>query len=164
MSATEIEKILVLLADAQVQFVIIGGVAAIAHGTARVTYDVDVCYQRTFDGVLKLCRALEPIHPTLRGAPANLPFRLDPATVQSGLNFTLTTDLGDIDLLGEVAGLGEYTLVEAASETLNLFGRPMRVLTIEGLLIAKRAAGRKKDEETILELEALLQLRNKRTR
>jgi hypothetical protein len=79
--------------------------------------------------------------------------------VHAGLNFTLSTDLGDLDLLGEVAGLGEYDAVQAVSETLNLYGLPMQVLTIEGLLAAKRATGRERDKEAIVELEALLELK-----
>ncbi len=107
----------------------------------------------TDENIERLCRILQDSRP---------PFRFDPATVKAGLNFTLSTDLGDLDLLGEVAGLGEYEGVEKASESLNLYGGlPMRVLTIEGLLAAKRAAGREKDRETILELEALLELRKR---
>lgn len=159
MTATSIEEILVLLARGQVEFVIIGGVASMAHGTARVTYDVDVCYRRTLDNIERLCRALADTHPALRGAPSDVPFKLVPASVQAGLNFTLSTDLGDLDLLGEVAGLGEYDAAQAVSETLNLYGLPMQVLTIEGLLAAKRATGREKDKEAIVELEALLELK-----
>ena len=162
MKAAEFEKILILLAESRVEFVVIGGVAAMAHGVARVTYDVDVCYHRSEDNIERLCRALQDIHPTLRGAPPDLPFKLNPATVKSGLNFTLATDLGDLDLLGEVAGLGEYEAVRAASETLAMYGNhPMQILTIEGLLSAKHAAGRAKDIEVILELEALLELRKR---
>jgi predicted nucleotidyltransferase len=159
--ATQIEAILTRLSQGGVEFVVIGGVAALAHGSARVTFDVDVCYRRTRENIERLCEALASLHPTLRGAPPDLPFKFDVATVTTGLNFTLSTDLGDLDLLGEVAGLGEYTAVQAASETLPLYGLPMRVLTLEGLLTAKRAAARRKDEEAIVELEALLELRKR---
>jgi hypothetical protein len=83
--------------------------------------------------------------------------------VKAGLNFTLTTDLGAIDLLGEISGLGSYEGLKATSETLPLYGFEMSVLSLEGLLIAKRAAARGKDKEAIVELEALLELRKKQS-
>ena len=161
MRATRIEAVLTRLSQGQVEFVVIGGVAALAQGLARVTFDVDVCYRRTRENIERLCQILTPLHPALRGAPPDIPFKLDVSTVEAGLNFTLSTDLGDLDLLGEVAGLGEYDALQAASETLPLYGMPMQVLTLDGLLTAKRAAGRHKDTETIIELEALLELRKR---
>ncbi|MBI3763329.1 MAG: hypothetical protein HY260_15895 [Chloroflexi bacterium] len=161
MTATEIEAVLTLLGQGHVEFVIIGGVAAIAHGSARVTFDLDVCYRRTRENIERLCRSLAPFHPILRGAPPDVPFKFDTPTVLAGLNFTLSTDLGDLDLLGEVAGLGEYEAVEAVSEVLPLYGAEMRILTLEGLLAAKRGAGRRKDEEAIVELEALLEMKKR---
>lgn len=161
MSAAEIENILTRLSGEQVDFVVIGGVAALAHGSALFTFDVDLCYRRTPDNIERLCRALAPLKPRLRGGSADLPFTFDPVTVQAGLNFTLTTDLLDLDLLGEVSGLGEYEAVQAASEALTLYDFPVRVLTLEGLIAAKRAANRPKDREAIIELEALLELRKR---
>lgn len=99
------------------------------------------------------------MHPTLRGAPQGLPFRLDPPTVAAGLNFTLDTDLGALDILGEVQGLGAYPEVAKHSDKVDLFGRSVLVLTLEALIRAKRAAGRRKDLLLIPELEALLELR-----
>ena len=161
MTPTDVEEILTCLDAGQVEFVVIGGVAALARGSARVTFDVDVCYRRTRENVDRLCKTLAPLKPNLRGAPEGLLFRFDVNTVLSGLNFTLVTDLGDLDLLGEVAGLGEYDAVENAAEALPLYGKIMKVLTIEGLLKAKRAAGRRKDQEAIVELEALLEMQKK---
>jgi hypothetical protein len=85
-----------------------------------------------------------------------LPFRFDAPTIQRGLNFTLTTDLGDIDLLGEVAGIGGYDVARPNSIRLLVFGRELAVLDLPTLIRSKRAAGRPKDLEAIAELEALL--------
>lgn len=104
------EKFINLLNQSKVEYVVIGGVALIAHGSARVTFDFDICYKRSKDNIEKLCSALQPFHPRLRGAPLDLPFRFDPKSVTAGLNFTLATDLGDFDLLGEVAGLDSMML------------------------------------------------------
>jgi len=158
-TATQLEALVGLLADGDVEFVVVGGLAAVVHGSAYVTHDVDVCYGRSATNVERLCEALGPVHPTLRGAPKGLPFRLDPPTVAAGLNFTLDTDLGALDILGEVQGLGAYPGVAEHSETVDLFGRSVRVLTLEALIRAKRAAGRRKDLLLIPELEALLELR-----
>src|ERR1051326_7845838 len=78
-----------------VSFVIIGGVAATLHGAARVTFDLDVVYDRSPENLERLVRALAPFQPYLRGAPPGLPFRFDAETLKRGLNFTFTTTEGD---------------------------------------------------------------------
>jgi hypothetical protein len=99
------------------------------------------------------------VHVTLRGAPRDLPFHLDPPTVLSDLNFTLDTDLGAIDILGEMAPFGLYAEVAKQSEAIELFGRPVDVICLEALIQGKRAAGRTKDRLIVPELETLLELR-----
>lgn len=155
------EEVIRLLNDAGVEYVVIGGVAMVAHGSARATFDFDVCYHRSSENIDRLCRALAPHHPSLRGAPHGLPFRFEPETVKAGLNFTLATDLGDIDLLGEVAGLGSYESVAGASEVKVIGAGQCMVLSIDGLLKTKRAIARKKDMDGIEELEALRDLRKR---
>jgi hypothetical protein len=149
------EKALVTLADAQVQLVIVGGLAITIHGSAYVTYDLDLCYSRDPENLARLARALHPAHPRLRGAPADLPFRFEVETLQKGLNFTLSTDFGDLDLLGEVTGIGTYSAALAVSEPVELFGRSFAVLTLDALITSKKAAGRPKDLHVLAELEAL---------
>jgi hypothetical protein len=143
------------LKEGQVEFVVIGGLAMIARGSAYVTKDLDVCYNRTPGNIATLAAALAPIHPYLRGAPVGLPFRFDPPTIQSGMNFTLITDCGDIDLLGEVSGIGTYDRVLAHSSALEMYGLTVQVLSVDGLIAAKKAAGRTKDKLHLLELEEL---------
>ena len=141
-----------------VPFVLIGGLAMTAHGSAHITQDLDLCYSRIKSDVDLLVTAMAPLHPYMRGAPAGLPFRLDAPTVLSGLNFTLVSDLGDIDLLGEVRGIGFYEQVLAQSSEKTLYGMPIRVLTVDGLIAAKKAAGRTKDKLHLLELEEIKKL------
>jgi hypothetical protein len=145
-----------VLADAGVEVVVIGGLAAQAHGSARITQDTDFIYRRTPENIDRLVRALAPHRPYLRGAPPGLPFRFDAPTVQRGLNFTLTTAVGDVDLLGEAAGIGGYDAVLSGTTKLSVFGRNVLVLDLPTLIRSKRAAGRPKDLEAIAELEALL--------
>jgi hypothetical protein len=147
------------LASHGVNFIAVGGVAGAVHGAARATYDVDVVYDRHPDNLARLAHALDALQPYLRGAPPGLPFRLDVETLQRGLNFTLTTDAGDLDLLGEVTGGGAYAgLLEHSTET-HAFDATFRTVDLPTLIQLKRAAGRPKDFEAIAELELLLELR-----
>lgn len=144
------------LVDGGVEIILIGGLAAQAHGSARVTQDCDFLYRRTGDNIDRLAAALAPHQPYLRGAPPGLPFRFDHATISRGLNFTLTTALGDVDLLGEVTGIGAYDAVAVHTIRLSVFARELLVVDLPTLIRSKRAAGRPKDLEAIAELEALL--------
>jgi hypothetical protein len=154
--AADFGGIVGVLADGAVEVILIGGLAAQAHGAARLTQDTDFLYRRSPGNIDRLAIALAPHRPYLRGAPPGLPFRFDAPTIQRGLNFTLTTDLGDIDLLGEVAGIGGYDVARPNSIRLLVFGRELAVLDLPTLIRSKRAAGRPKDLEAIAELEALL--------
>jgi hypothetical protein len=134
---------------------LVGGAAAIAHGSARLTQDLDIVYERSSANLDRLVAALAEHKPYLRGVPPGLPFMWDRATLARGLNFTLTTSLGDIDLLGEISGGGFYKdLAEGAIE-LWVFGSPCLCLSLQQLIRAKRAAGRPKDFEALAELEAI---------
>ena len=104
----ELPEILKALYDASLEFVVIGGAAMHLQGSAYVTKDVDFCYARTPKNIERLAAALAPYHPRLRGVPEGMPFVFDARAIAQGLNFTLTTDLGDLDFLGEVTGLGSY--------------------------------------------------------
>jgi hypothetical protein len=154
---TDFERLLTVLTQARVEFIVIGGFAATAHGSAHVTVDLDVVYSRTAANIDRLVRALEPLDPYLRGAPPGLPFRFDGDTVRQGLNFTLMTRAGALDLLGEAAGGGIYEAVLPHSEVREIAGIDCRFVNLETLIRLKRAAGRPKDLERIAELEALRQ-------
>jgi hypothetical protein len=145
------------LSDAHVEFVVIGGLSATFHGSARVTYDLDVCYSRTSANLRRLATALAPYHPRPRGFPAGLPFVWDEATLRNSTVLTLQTDLGEIDLLAEVAGLGAFEEVRKQSIAIHVFDRDVATLNLPALISSKRAAGRDKDLAAIPELESLLE-------
>jgi predicted nucleotidyltransferase len=148
-------RLLRLLTAHNVDFIIIGGIAAVIHGSARATYDLDVVYSREAANVERIVEALADVSPYLRGAPSGLPFRLDARTIAAGLNFTLTTTAGDIDLLGEVAGAGSYIELLPSTIEVDLFGVSCRCVNLSQLIVLKRAAGRPRDLEVIAELQAL---------
>lgn len=154
---TDFERLLTALTHADVEFIIIGGFAATAHGSAHITVDLDVVYNRTAGNVDRLARALEPLRPYLRGAPPGLPFRFDSDAIHQGLNFTLVTEAGDLDLLGEATGGGTYDALLPHSDVRDVAGLECRFVNLETLIRLKRAAGRPKDLERIAELEALRQ-------
>ena len=152
---------MIALADAEVDFVVVDGLAAVAHGSARLTQDLDVVYSRSPENVERLVRSLAPLQPYLRGAPAGLPFEWRTATIARGVNFTLTTTAGDVDLLGEITGGGGFFDLLPECQEIELFGRPCKCINLPKLIQVKRAAGRPKDLEAIAELEALLEERDK---
>jgi predicted nucleotidyltransferase len=152
---TSFATLLDSLHDAGAEFILVGGVAAVAHGSARLTQDVDVSYARSEANLRRIVAALLPHEPYLRGAPPGLPFEWSVETLRSGLNFTLTTRVGDIDLLGEIVGGGTYEDLVDHCITVTIFGRETRLLDLPWLIRVKRAAGRPKDLEVIAELEAL---------
>jgi hypothetical protein len=112
-------------------------------------------YRRHPENIRKICDALAGSHPYLRGAPKGLPFVLDSPTMTAGLNFTLTTDDGDLDLLGEIAGGGTYEQLLPHSVHIEVFGRTCHCLSLDQLIAAKRAAGRPRDIEAVAELEII---------
>lgn len=147
--------ILRVLARGEVEFIVVGGAAATIHGSSRLTVDLDVVYRRTPQNITRLVAALAPHAPYLRGAPAGLPFRWDDETVKRGLNFTLSTALGYVDILGEVAGGGTYEALRPHCGSVQVFGVDCLCPDLDTLIALKRAAGRPKDLETIAELESL---------
>lgn len=156
---TRFAQLLRRLTEAHVEFVVVGGLAVIAHGHPRTTLDVDVCYARTPENLKRLVAALAPIRPRLRGAPPELPFFWDERSLRNGLNFTLVTDEGDIDLLGEVTGVGGYGDIAIPADEIELDGMRVRIMNLDDLMRSKAAAGRAKD---LVDLEALREIAAKR--
>lgn len=151
----DFERLLHTLSSGGVSSVIVGGVAATLHGSARLTTDLDIVYERSAENLRRLVESLAPLKPYLRGAPPGLPFRFDEQTIRAGLNFTLITSAGPIDLLGEMAGVGTYAALTGHTVEVSLFGSTYRCIDLDTLIAAKRAAGRPKDLEVIAELESI---------
>jgi len=140
-----LEKLLPTLVGASVEFIIVGGVAGILHGSARATYDVDLVYSRNEQNIQRLASVLAPYNPYLRNAPLGLPFVRDTKTIRHGLNFTLTTTVGDIDLLGEVVGGETYQKLLPRSFEVEAFTVRFKFIDLATLIRIKEAAGRRKD-------------------
>lgn len=160
----QLREVFARLLAAEVRFVVVGGVAARAHRSHRMTDDLDLCYEPVDDNRDRLVEVLQPWQPYLRGAPPGLPFTLDRSMLRAAPIMTLVTSAGWIDLMDRVAGVGEWADVAKASERVSAFGLEIPVLTLPALIAAKRAANRAKDQLALPELEALLEMRRPRRR
>jgi len=158
---TDYARVIDALVTKGVKFIIIGGAAAIAHGSSRLTEDLDIVYSRSRDNIERLYRALMPLNPRLRGAPDNLPFRWDEETMRNDLNFTLATSAGSLDLFGEIIGGVTFEDLIADSIPLNLFGRECLCLGLSRLIKVKLQTGRPKDIEVVAELKVILEEQNR---
>lgn len=153
---TELNKLLLRLLEADIDFVIVGGFGAVLHGSTLVTRDLDICAILTPANVGKLRGAFRDLHPTHRHNPQRMSFLEIPAPEVELKNLYLQTDLGALDVLGSITGVGNYARVAENAETVELFGRRVRVISIEDLILAKEALGREKDLLAVKELRAIL--------
>lgn len=147
--------LLLTLADHGVRFVLIGGYAAAIRGSPVITGDVDLCYARDDDNLERLAAALDELGATLRGAPADVPFRLDPRTLKAGDHFTFATSIGPLDCLGTPAGTDGFADIDASGTDEDLDGLVVRVASVDDLIRMKRAADRPQDRIAIEWLAAL---------
>ncbi len=129
-----------------VDFVVVGGVAGLAHGSSYPTYDLDVAYARDPANLERLVAALRELGVTLRNAPADLPFQLDAATLANGSNFTFESEYGNFDILGHIAGIRSYEELRAGARIEQIKSVPVRIASIDHLISMKRAANRVKDK------------------
>lgn len=150
------------LSEAGVRFVVIGGVAGAAHGSVRITEDLDICYAVFEENLRCLANLLTSWSAYLRDAEPGLPFIMDETTLRNTEILTLTTDHGEIDVFQRVQGVGEYSMCLARSGRITVGDFTVHVLGLEALIDAKRALGRPKDIEHLRELEALLELKKER--
>jgi hypothetical protein len=148
-------EVIRLLGRHGVRYVLIGGLAAVTHGTPLVTQDIDICHAREREDLERLSRALAEIHAELRGAPQGLPSRLDVETLLRGDTFAFTTDLGAIDILGSPAGTAGFEDLARSADVYELFDQRVLVASLDDLIRMKRAAGRPKDLLAVEELGAL---------
>ena len=147
------------LADAEVEFVIVGGYAGIVHGCTYMTQDIDICCDFSAANLLALQGALSDLHPAHRMTPRRAPLELTAANVGEFRNLYLDTDLGHLDCLSEIQGVGGYEQVKQASVSIEVEGRPFRVLSIDALIASKEAMNRPRDREAVRQLKAMRQLR-----
>jgi nucleotidyltransferase AbiEii toxin of type IV toxin-antitoxin system len=153
-------RLLRALAASRVDFVVIGGVAAILHGSARNTFDLDICFANDPDNLEALGSTLVGLQAQLRGVPEPVPFVPDAASLRRIDVLTLSTTAGDLDVLRVPSGAPRYDVLRAHADRFDVGGFEVHVASIEDLIAMKTAAGRAKDLGDIEELEAILRLRS----
>lgn len=149
----DFKKLIGLLAGHKVDFVLIGGFAAVIHGVSLLTQDLDVCVSFREENMERLSRALKGCHPIHR--QNRKPLDQTAKTLSRFKNLYLLTDVGELDLLGEIAGLGSFEDLAGHTIDIELFGSACRVLDIDALITSKKEMGRPKDKEAILQLKAI---------
>jgi transcriptional regulator with XRE-family HTH domain len=143
----------------EVDFVVIGGVAGLAHGSSYPTYDLDIAYARDRRNLERMAASLRAIEVRLRGAPDDVPFQIDAKALDAGMNFTFVTRYGEFDILGHVEGIRDYDELRTHSETQEVGGLPVRVASLNHLIGMKRRADRPKDQMMVEEYVVMERLR-----
>ncbi len=146
------------LIDAEVDFVLIGGLALAAHGSVLDTHDSDIMYSRDPANIDRLASALEGMGVRLRGVEDDLPFRPDARTLRAGSNFTFDSQFGPIDILAEVSGVESYGDLKARAGRAKWGKQRVHVASIDDLIAMKTAAGRTKDKRALDDLVWLKEL------
>lgn len=157
---TNLNTLLGKLIDADIEFVIVGGFAAVIHGSSTLTRDLDVCAVLSDSNIEKLREVFHDLHPVHRFTSQRLSFLDNPEPGTPLKNLYLQTDLGPIDFLGHIDGVGNYEDVKKNAEEITLFGRKIHIINLHALLKAKETLGREKDLITAKELRAILEKKN----
>jgi hypothetical protein len=154
----DVERLLRTLVDGGVDFVVIGGVAAILHGSARATFDLDICFANDAGNLEALERVLISLDARLRGVAEDVPFVADSATLRRVDVLTLSTVAGDLDVLRIPSGAPRYDVLRRRADRFDVGGFEVLVASIDDLIAMKTAADRDKDRADVAELEAILRL------
>jgi hypothetical protein len=147
--------ILKSLSEHRVQYVLIGGMACVIHGSQVVTQDVDICAPLTLKNLSAICEALKDFHPRFRMSMDLRPLPANPEELMDFKNLYLVTDLGQLDILSEVDGVGEFIEVQKHSIPMDLAAVPILVLDLETLILAKKIMNTPKDRQAVIELSAI---------
>jgi len=154
-----IQKILKLLKENEVEFVVIGGYAAIVHGASCVTEDLDLCIAFEKGNLEKMLKAFSNLHPEHRLVGKTSPITETAEKLSAFKNLYFKTDLGFIDILNEVSGIGAFSEVDKHSVEVPIFDMKCKVLDLDHIIEAKKAMTRSKDKEAVLQLEVIKQKR-----
>ncbi len=155
----DLEQLLERLSASGVEFVVVGGFAAVTHGATLLTQDLDICCDFSPGNLMRLQQAVADLHPVHRMSPTRRPLAITPSSCAGWKNLYLDTDLGQLDCLSSIDGVGDFTCVRRRSFRIRLHRETIRVLTLDALIRAKEAMGRPRDREAVLQLRAIRERR-----
>lgn len=156
------DEILKRLTARGVDFVVIGGIAAVLHGGVQATHDLGICYATDAGNLGALGEVLIDLGARLKGVDDLVPFLPDAATLRKVDLVTMVTSHGELDVLARPAGAPGYEALRRHAERFDLDGFSVLVASIDDLIAMKLAAGRQKDLAAIEELEAIKRLERDR--
>jgi len=154
------QALLTRLKGSGLEFVVIGGVCVVYHGALLATFDLDICCPFGEENVRRIESAVKDLHPVHRLTANKLALEMTRSSFAELKNLYLQTDLGKLDCLSEVLGVGNFEAVFKQSVMANFSYGPFRFLSLDALIAAKRAAGRDRDLDAVRQLLAIKE-RNK---
>ena len=150
-----LSDLLKVLMDSKIEFVLIGGYASVVYGSTMVTRDLDICALVTPEQIEKLRQCLKDFHPKHRMTPKKLSFLDHPEDTAGTKNIYLETDLGVLDVISQVTGVGEYGRIALKAVEIQIYGKKCKVISLEDLIASKLAMGRDKDKAVVRELKII---------
>jgi predicted nucleotidyltransferase len=152
----DLKALLERLMQHEIDFVLIGGFAAVVHGSTLVTQDIDICAAITEMEVAKLREALKDLHPRHRMNPnAKHSFLEYPVDLRGTNNIYLETDMGVLDILSTSPPAGDFQEIKSRSIVVPLYGHKCRVISIDDLIRIKESMNRPKDQQAVKELQII---------
>jgi hypothetical protein len=158
------QALLARLKTAGLDFVVIGGVCCVYHGVPIATYDLDICCRFDESSVRKIDAALRDLHPYHRLTPQRLPFVVTEELLAGLKNLYLETDLGRLDCLGEVLGVGDYEAALRNSQLATLSYGTFHFLDLDSLITSKEQAGRDRDLAALRHLKPIREKLNQQSK
>jgi hypothetical protein len=144
-----------------VDFVLVGGFAGVVYGCTYVTQDIDICCDFSTENLFRLQKAVADLHPVHRMTSKRIKFKLTKETCGQLKNLYLDTDMGQLDCLSFIEGVGDYQKVKEASKVARLENIRIRVLSLDSLIRAKEAMNRPRDRQAVIELQSIKKLKEK---
>jgi hypothetical protein len=139
------QALLTRLKSSGLDFVVIGGVCVVYHGAQMATFDLDICCPFGEENVRRIESAVKDLHPVHRLTPDRLPLETTRDVFGQLKNLYLQTDLGKLDCLSEVAGVGDFEAVRKNSVLARFSYGEFRFLNLDALIASKKALGRERD-------------------
>lgn len=150
-----LQTLLKLLTQSPLEFILVGGFAAVLHGCNQTTRDIDICIVHSPEQIQLLQKILKSHHPRYRMTDKEISFLDSPPNFSKKQDLHFITDLGVVDIVAHIEGIGDYYDVLKNSEEIEIYESKCRLISLEDLILSKKKLGRHRDLVTVMELEAI---------